>query len=72
MVDPTKVILASASPRRRQLLAAAGIKFEAIESFVRRHLPLRFQPFKSIRLELILGNDRDGQRAAKVAVCAHA
>jgi len=28
------VILASASPRRRQLLSAAGIEFEAIESFV--------------------------------------
>ena len=29
-----KVILASASPRRRQLLAAAGIEFEVIESMV--------------------------------------
>ena len=29
-----KVILASVSPRRRQLLAAAGISFEVIESFV--------------------------------------
>ncbi len=34
-----KVILASASPRRRQLLAAAGISFEVIESLVpERHL----------------------------------
>ncbi|MGH7924438.1 MAG: Maf family protein [Candidatus Binatus sp.] len=34
MADSTKVILASASPRRRQLLDAAGIDFEAIESRV--------------------------------------
>ena len=34
MADSTKVILASASPRRRQLLGAAGISFEVIESFV--------------------------------------
>jgi len=34
MVDSTKVILASASPRRRQLLGAAGISFEVIESRV--------------------------------------
>jgi septum formation protein len=34
MSDPAKVILASASPRRRQLLRAAGIEFEAIESRV--------------------------------------
>ena len=34
MDDSIKVILASASPRRRQLLAAAGIAFEAIESRV--------------------------------------
>jgi len=34
MSDSIKVILASASPRRRQLLAAAGIAFEAIESRV--------------------------------------
>jgi septum formation protein len=34
MIDSTKVILASASPRRRQLLAAAGISFEVIESSV--------------------------------------
>jgi septum formation protein len=33
-VDLTKVILASASPRRRQLLSGAGIEFEAIESMV--------------------------------------
>jgi septum formation protein len=33
-VDLTKVILASASPRRRQLLSGAGIEFEAIESLV--------------------------------------
>jgi septum formation protein len=32
--DSVKVILASASPRRRQLLGAAGIEFEAIESQV--------------------------------------
>jgi septum formation protein len=32
--DSIKVILASASPRRRQLLAAAGVAFEAIESLV--------------------------------------
>jgi septum formation protein len=32
--DSIKVILASASPRRRQLLGAAGIEFEAIESQV--------------------------------------
>jgi len=39
MGDSTKVILASASPRRRQLLGAAGISFEVIESFVpERHL----------------------------------
>ena len=34
MDDSIKVILASASPRRRQLLAAAGIAFEAFESRV--------------------------------------
>jgi septum formation protein len=34
MSDLPKVILASASPRRRQLLAAAGIQFEVIESMV--------------------------------------
>jgi septum formation protein len=34
MSDSIKVILASASPRRRQLLAAAGIQFDAIESRV--------------------------------------
>jgi len=34
MGDSIKVILASASPRRRQLLSAAGINFEAIESLV--------------------------------------
>ncbi len=34
MADSSKVILASASPRRRQLLAAAGIEFEVIESLV--------------------------------------
>ena len=34
MGDSIKVILASASPRRRQLLGAAGIEFEAIESLV--------------------------------------
>ncbi|HEY6300276.1 MAG TPA: Maf family protein [Candidatus Binatus sp.] len=34
MSDSIKVILASASPRRRQLLAAAGIQFEVIESMV--------------------------------------
>jgi len=39
MGDSSKVILASASPRRRQLLAAAGISFEVIESLVpERHL----------------------------------
>lgn len=32
MGEPTKLILASASPRRRQLLATAGIEFDAIES----------------------------------------
>ena len=32
MGDSIKVILASASPRRRQLLAKAGIAFDAIES----------------------------------------
>jgi septum formation protein len=32
MSDSIKVILASASPRRRQLLAAAGVVFEVIES----------------------------------------
>jgi len=34
MSDSIKVILASGSPRRRQLLGAAGIKFEVIESMV--------------------------------------
>jgi septum formation protein len=34
MSDSIKVILASASPRRRQLLAAAGIAFEVMESRV--------------------------------------
>ncbi|HEV2170419.1 MAG TPA: Maf family protein [Candidatus Binatus sp.] len=34
MNSPPKVILASASPRRRQLLAAALIEFDAIESKV--------------------------------------
>ncbi len=34
MRDSNKVILASASPRRCQLLSAAGIQFEAIESMV--------------------------------------
>ena len=34
MGDSSKVILASASPRRHQLLASAGIEFEAIESLV--------------------------------------
>ncbi|MGA7869311.1 MAG: Maf family protein [Candidatus Binatus sp.] len=34
MSDPIKVILASASPRRHQLLGAKGIEFEAIESLV--------------------------------------
>jgi nucleoside triphosphate pyrophosphatase len=34
MSDSIKVILASASPRRRQLLGAAGIEFEVIESMV--------------------------------------
>ena len=40
MGDASKVILASASPRRRQLLGAAGIAFEAIESGV----PERLEP----------------------------
>ena len=40
-----KVILASASPRRRQLLAAAGISFEVIESFV----PEQPEPGESAR-----------------------
>ena len=40
-----KVILASASPRRRQLLAAAGIEFEVIESFV----PEQPEPGESAR-----------------------
>ncbi len=40
MGDSSKVILASASPRRRQLLGAAGIEFEAIESGV----PERLEP----------------------------
>ena len=40
MGDSSKVILASASPRRRQLLGAAGISFEVIESLVpERHEP---------------------------------
>ena len=40
MADSIKVILASASPRRRQLLTAAGISFDAIESRVpERHEP---------------------------------
>ena len=40
MSDSIKVILASASPRRRQLLAGAGIPFEAIESRVpEQHTP---------------------------------
>jgi septum formation protein len=34
MNDSIKVILASASPRRRQLLAGAGIEFDVIESMV--------------------------------------
>ncbi len=34
MSDLPRVILASASPRRRQLLGAANIEFEAIESLV--------------------------------------
>ena len=34
MSDSIRVILASASPRRRQLLAAAGIRFDPIESRV--------------------------------------
>jgi nucleoside triphosphate pyrophosphatase len=34
MGDSIRVILASASPRRRQLLAGAGIQFEAIESLM--------------------------------------
>jgi septum formation protein len=34
MSDSTKVILASGSPRRRQLLGAVGISFEVIESLV--------------------------------------
>ncbi|MGD0673724.1 MAG: Maf family protein [Candidatus Binatus sp.] len=40
MGDSSKVILASVSPRRRQLLAAAGISFEVVESLVpERHEP---------------------------------
>jgi septum formation protein len=40
MGDSSKVILASTSPRRRQLLGAAGISFEVIESLVpERHEP---------------------------------
>ena len=39
MENSIKVILASASPRRRQLLGAAGINFAAIESLVpERHV----------------------------------
>ena len=34
MGDSIRVILASASPRRRQLLAGAGIQFEVIESLI--------------------------------------
>jgi septum formation protein len=34
MIDSIRVILASASPRRRQLLAGAGIQFEVIESLM--------------------------------------
>jgi septum formation protein len=34
MTPPIKLILASGSPRRRQLLGAAGLKFEVIESAV--------------------------------------
>jgi septum formation protein len=40
MADSIKVILASASPRRRQLLTAAGVSFDVIESLVpERHDP---------------------------------
>ena len=40
MGDSIRVILASASPRRRQLLSAAGIQFEVIESMVpEEHIP---------------------------------
>ncbi len=34
MTNPVKLILASGSPRRRQLLSAAGLAFEVIESGV--------------------------------------
>jgi nucleoside triphosphate pyrophosphatase len=34
MTQPLKLILASGSPRRRQLLGAAGLKFEVLESGV--------------------------------------
>lgn len=34
MADPTRIILASGSPRRRQLLTEAGFSFEVIESGV--------------------------------------
>jgi septum formation protein len=34
MPDSIKVILASASPRRRQLLSAAGIEFDVVESLM--------------------------------------
>jgi septum formation protein len=45
MGDSSKVILASVSPRRRQLLAAAGISFEVVESLV----PERHEPGESAR-----------------------
>jgi septum formation protein len=56
--DSIKVILASASPRRRQLLAAAGIAFEAIES----RAPEQHTPGESPR-DYALRMARDKARA---------
>ena len=58
MNDSIKVILAPASPRRRQLLAAAGIAFEVVES----HMPEQHNPGESPR-DYALRMARDKARA---------
>jgi MAF protein len=58
MGDSSKVILASASPRRRQLLGATGIEFEVIES----RMPERHQPGEPPR-DYALRMARDKARA---------
>ena len=44
-----KIILASASPRRKELLEKAGLKFEIVESRVDEHLDIKLEPHTFVK-----------------------